>query len=148
MDPLVPPPSSHHVLTLTGEAYIWRPCPHVVVQQATGVLSLPLAQCFADFYRPILVPGVRLQIFDDFEGLTFHERDARELLTALTLERLDNVIAIHFLLASKFLALGVSAFKHQIGDVHVVSYSDRASFLDAYTRAVQADAQGASAPTP
>jgi hypothetical protein len=135
---LTPPPSAHHVVTPDGEAFIWLATPAVAVQQARGVLSLPVARCFADFYRPILEGDVRVTIFDDFEELTHYEREARDYLTAFTRERLAHVDVIHFLLSSKFLALGVGAFKHDVGDAHVRTYSDRRSFLRSYEQAVAA----------
>lgn len=136
VNPLEPPSDAHHAVAPDGEAFIWQPAAGVVVQKATGILSLPLAHCFIDFYRPILKPGVRVQIFDDFPLLTHYTRDAREFITAFTLERLFAVDVIHFLLASKFMALGISAFKHDIGDQHVRTYSDRASFLRSYDAAM------------
>ncbi|HVX97437.1 MAG TPA: hypothetical protein VHK47_21165 [Polyangia bacterium] len=136
MDLLVPPGNADHAVASDGEAFIWRPSEHVVIQQAAGVLSLALAELFGDFYRPILVPGTRIEIFDDFERLRLYTKDAREYLTNLTLERLSTIETIHFLLTSKLLALGVSAFKHQIGDERVTIYAERASFLRSYERAV------------
>jgi hypothetical protein len=138
VDRLIPPATAHHVVAGDGEAFIWRPCERVVVQLARGVLSLVLAECFGEFYKPILVPGTRIEIFDDFAELTLYTKDAREYLTDLTLEHLPKIEAIHFLLTSKLLALGVSAFKHQIGDERVCVYDERASFLLSYERAVAA----------
>jgi hypothetical protein len=134
---LIPPRSAHHAVGPEGEAYIWQVTPTVVVQQARGVLSTPIAQCFAAFYRPILVGDARVTIFDDFEALTYYTREARELLTALTVERLAHIEAIHFLLSSKFMALGVGAFKHDTSDARVRTYFDRESFLRSYERAVR-----------
>jgi hypothetical protein len=136
VDPLTPPPSAQHVVTPDGEASIWLATPGVAVQQARGVLSIAVAQCFADFYRPILQGDAKVTIFDDFEELTHYQRDAREYLTAFTLERLLHVRVIHFLLGSKFMALGVGAFKHDIGDARVRTYADRDSFLRSYAAAV------------
>jgi hypothetical protein len=138
--PLSPPPHAQHVVTPDGEASIWLATPSVVVQQARGVLSIAIAQCFADFYRPLLVGDTKVSIFDDFEGLTHYAREAREHLTALTRERHAHIEVIHFLLGSKFMALGVGAFKHDIGDAHVRTYSDRNSFLRSYEAAVAARA--------
>ena len=136
IDPLLPPADAHHAVTLDGEAFIWQPGPRVVVQKAVGVLSLPLATCFVDFYRPILTPGLHLQVFDDFSSLTHYTREAREVLTAFTVERIFAVDIIHFLLSSKYMALGVDAFKHGVGDEHVATYSDRASFLRSFAEAM------------
>jgi hypothetical protein len=136
VDPLIPPPSAKHVATPDGEAAIWLATPHVVVQQARGVLSSAMAQLFVDFYGPLLCGEMKVTIFDDFEGLTHYAREAREHLTAFTRERLAHVEIIHFLLSSKFMALGVGAFKHDVGDTHICTYSDRGSFLRSYEEAV------------
>ena len=138
MDPLEPPPDAHHAVVPDGEVFIWQPRPDIVVQKAAGILSLPLAECFAAFYRPILSAGAHVRIFDDFAQLTYYTREARELLTELTLERLFAIDVIHFLLSSKFMALGVSAFKHDIGSERVRAYSDRKSFLASFAQAMAA----------
>jgi len=138
MDPLAPPSSAQHVATVDGEASIWLASPRVAVQQARGVLSLAIARCFADFYRPVLEGDTRVTIFDDFQELTHYTREAREYLTEFTRDRLSHVEIIHFLLSSKFMALGVGTFKHGIGDPHVRTYSDRQSFLRSYAAAVAA----------
>ena len=137
MDPLTPPPSAHHVAVPGGEAYIWQ-LPHdIVVQKARGVLSIGLAHCFGDFYLPILKPGASIRIFDDFELLHHYTREAREYLTELTQNHIYAIERIHFLLSSKFMALGVSAFKHDIGDELVRVYFDRESFVRSYERALR-----------
>jgi hypothetical protein len=136
VDGLTPPPDARHVVTLGGEASIWLAAPNVVVQQARGVLSIPMAECFADFYRPVLRGDAFVTIFDDFEELTHYTREAREHLTTFTRERIAHINVIHFLLGSKFTALGVGTFKHDIGDEHVRTYADRRSFLASYEEAV------------
>jgi hypothetical protein len=133
---LTPATCAHHVTTLEGESFIWQPRPGVVVQKARGILSLPHARSFIDFYREVLVPGVTVRIFDDFEQLTHHTREAREFITEFTVEHIGSIDVIHFLLSSKFLALGVSAFKHDIGDQHVCAYSNRDSFVKSFEGAI------------
>jgi hypothetical protein len=135
---LEPPAHAHHVSVSDGEAFIWQARPGVAVQRATGILSLPLAYCFAGFYRPILVPGAWFRIFNDFARVTHYTREAREYLTEFTLQRLFAVETIHFLMSSKLLALGVSVFKHDIGAEHVFTYADRSSFLRSYAQAMNA----------
>jgi hypothetical protein len=136
IDPLEPPPYAHHAVVTDGEAFIWQPGTGIVVQKATGILSLPLAHCFADFYLPILIPGANLRIFDDFALLTHYTREAREFLTVLTNEHLFAIDVIHFLLNSKFMALGISAFRQDVGVEHVRTYADRQSFLRSYAQAM------------
>lgn len=137
-DPFAPPEGAHHIIVPGGQGYIWLPHPGIVVQKAAGVLSIELARCFIDFYDPLYRPGARVRVFDDYEQLTFYTRDARELSTTYTLEHLAALEALHILVSSKHLALGVSAFKHQIGDPLVYTYSDRASFRRSYDDAVRA----------
>jgi hypothetical protein len=134
-DPFIPIAGARHTVTPEGESFIWQPRPGIVVQLASGVLSMPHAHAFIDFYRDILVPGAMFTIFDDFEQMTHHTREAREFITAFTLEHLFAIDVIHFLISSKFLALGVSAFKHDIGDPHVCVYSHRGSFVRSYESA-------------
>jgi hypothetical protein len=140
VETLTPPPSAHHVVTTDGEASIWLAAPGVVVQQARGVLSSAIARCFIDFYDPILCGETKVDIFDDFEELTHYTREARESLTEFTRERLAHIGVIHFLLSSKFIALGVGAFKHDVGDPHIRTFSDRRSFLRSYEEAMAASA--------
>jgi hypothetical protein len=137
---MTPPPGAHSAFSQSGQAFIWQPQANIVVQKASGVLSLPLAHCFADFYRPVLVPGASVRVFDDFAELTEYTREAREYLTEFTLEHLFAVEVIHFLLSSKAMALGVSAFKHDIGDQRVRAYSDRESFVRSYMATLRATA--------
>jgi signal transduction histidine kinase len=135
VEPFIPTPDARHAVTAEGESFIWQAQPGIVVQLASGVLSLPHAHSFIDFYRGILAQGTMIRIFDEFEQLTHHTRDAREFITAFTLEHLFAIDVIHFLLSSKYLALGVSAFKHDIGDHHVCVYSQRASFVRSFEEA-------------
>jgi len=135
-DPMLPPASAHHIVVPDGEAYLWLPHPHILVGKARGVLSLPLAHLLVDFYSPVLQLGARVRFFSDYELLTYYTRDAREYLTAFSLEHLFAIEVIHFLLSSKYMALGVSAYKHAIGDARVHVYGDRASFFRSYEEAV------------
>ena len=133
---MTPPPSAYHVAVPDGEAYIWQLPNDVVVQKAKGVLSIALAHGFGAFYEPILRPGASVRIFDDFELLHHYTREAREYLTEFTQKHLYAIERIHFLISSKFMALGVGAFKHAIGDELVHVYFERESFVRSYERAL------------
>jgi hypothetical protein len=139
-DPFAPPPGAQSAFVQDGQVFIWQPHWNVVVQKASGILSLPLAQCFADFYRPRLVPGACFRIFNEFASLTEYTREAREYLTEFTRQHLFAIDVLHFLLASKVMALGVSAYKHDIGDERVLAYSDRESFVHSYVAALSVPA--------
>jgi hypothetical protein len=129
MDPLEPPPHAAHVVTADGEAFIWQARPDIIIQLASGTVTLPMARCFTDFLRPILASGTRCLRFADFERLVNHTREAREHLNAFGLEHARAFAGVHFLISSKFVALGLSTFKAQISEDFVRVYSDRESFL-------------------
>lgn len=133
MSSTTPPPDARLVTGLGGEERIWQPRPGLVVVRGRGVFSLPLAEGITDFVRPILEAGTRIHVFGDLEHVDFHTQDFREHVTAFTLEHLSDIEAVDILFASKFVALGVSAFRHAVGP-RVTVYTDRSSF----TRALEA----------
>jgi len=137
-DTLAPPPHAEHIVLPDGEAFIWSPHRGIVVQRATGRLSLPMAQFFTSFFRRLLAQGLRLQIFIDLDGLTDYTREAREYLNQFTIENLAGLEGSHFLLSSKVVALVVGSFKHVVNEPTVNTYFDRASFRESYDRAVAA----------
>jgi hypothetical protein len=95
-----------------------------------------MAEAFGAFYRGLYRPDARVRVFDDYSELTAYTRDAREFTTSFTLQLISSLRALHILHSSKHLALGISSFKHQVGDELVHTYSDRASFLRSYAQAV------------
>jgi len=131
-----PPSEASHLTTADGEAFIWQPLPGIVLQKASGVLSLPLMQAFLGFYEPILKPGARVQVFDDFATLTHYTKEARDLVTAFTTAHRSALEAIHILIASKYLALGVTSFGYGVGEDLIFTYSDRRSFLGSLENAI------------
>jgi hypothetical protein len=138
VDPFDPPPHARHELDSRGEVFVWQARPGLVVERCTGVLTLPLALCISDFLGPLLVPGTKWLLFGDFERLTHYTREAREYLSAFSLERLATLDAIHCLISSKFVALGLSVFRDEVGGELVRVYSDRTSFLRSFAGAAQA----------
>jgi hypothetical protein len=138
VDALDPPPHARHEVDSSGEVFIWQVRPGLVVERCTGVLTLPLALCISDFLGPLLVPGTKWCMFTDFERLTHYTREAREYLSAFSLERLPTLGIKHFLISSKFIALGLSAYREEIGGEHMHVYSDRTSFLRSLAEAAQA----------
>ncbi len=108
-----------------------------MAEKGSGLLSLPLAQDLVQFCRALLRPGTRIEVFIDFERVTHYTREARDLLTVYSQEQLPALASLHMLLTSKNLALGVSAYKHDIGDPLVHTYSERASFLRSFETALR-----------
>ena len=79
-DPFAPPVDAVHAVQPDGELFVWKPHPHIVIEQARGVFSLPFAQVLGEFFRPILAArDVSIHIFADFESLTYNTREARQL---------------------------------------------------------------------
>jgi hypothetical protein len=135
-EPFTPPPSAAHLATADGELFLRQARPGIVGGIASGVFSLPLAHKVIEFFDPLLVSDARFQVFSDFERLTEYIREARDLLTAYSLQHRHTLERSHMLLSSKMLALGVSSYKHQVGDPLVYTYWDRASFLRSYAKAL------------
>jgi hypothetical protein len=138
LDPFVPPGSAQRATTPDGELFVWEPYPGIVLEKARGVMSLPLAEFLATFFQQLLQPGSRYLIFADFEQLQSYTRDARELQINFALGHLDAFEAVHVLIASKYIALGIGAYKHDIGDQRVYTYAERASLVRSYEEAVRA----------
>jgi hypothetical protein len=135
-DLFAPPPSATHLVTSEGELFLWQAGPGVVAEIASGVFALPHAHKVIEFFDPIIAAGGQVQVFSDFESLAQYTREARDLLTAHSLQNRRHLEASHMLLSSRMVALGVSSYKHEMGDPLVHTYSDRASFLRSYARAL------------
>lgn len=138
MEPLQPPPQAQHKLDSDGQVFIWEAGPGLIAERGVGLLTLPLARFFIEFLAPLVVPGTRWDFFADLEQVTGYTREAREQLSAFSLDRLSSLGAVHFLISSKFVALGLSSYRDDIGDGRVHVYSERASFLRSFADAVQA----------
>lgn len=138
MEPLEPPPQAHHNVDTGGESFIWQAGPGLIAERVIGLLTLPLARGFSEFLAPLVTPGTHWDVFADLEQVTGYTREAREHLSVFSLERLASFGVVHFLISSKFVALGLSSYRDDIGDERVNVYSDRASFLRSFADAVQA----------
>jgi hypothetical protein len=136
-DAFTPPASAFHATAPEGELFLWEAGPNVVAEKGSGIISLALAQGVVEFWRRVPPSGRRFQIFIDLERVTHYTREARDTLTSSSMARLPALEGLHILLSSKNLALGISAFKHEIGDRLVHTYADRASFLESYGQAAR-----------
>jgi hypothetical protein len=128
------------VIAPDGEAFVWQVRPNLVIERGSGLLTLTLAHCYTDYLTELLQPGMKCSIFGDFEHLTYYTREAREHLSAVSLEHLDLLDVVHFLISSKFVALGLSTYREDIGAAHFRVYTDRESFLRSFDAALHAPA--------
>jgi hypothetical protein len=135
-DPFERPLYASHITARDGEAFIWEPRPGVVLQKAIGLLSLPLMRGFIAFLAPRLAPGAGVQVFADFARLTRYTKEARDLVTAFSIERRNALNRIHILIGSKDLALGINSFRYAVGEDLVFAYSERGSFLGSLEKAM------------
>jgi hypothetical protein len=140
MDLLEPPPHAHRVVRSDGEFSLWQIRSGLVIEQGSGILTLEIAHGISEFLRPILESGVKYTVFSDLERLTHYTREAREHLSAFSVEHLDTIAIIHFLISSKFVALGLSTFRDEVGQQRFQSYSERASFLHSLAEAADGGA--------
>jgi len=138
LDPFTPPVGAVHFTAPDGELYIWRPHPRIVAEVGVGVFSESFARRLIDLFQPLLAERISFLSFVDFSRLARYERKARELMTAHSRAHIDSIDAVHMLLSSKIVALALSAYMHAIGERAVYAYSDRASFLRSYERALHA----------
>ena len=136
-DPFTPPASATRSSTPDGEFFVWMPRPGLIAEKAIGVYSLPMVESVAGACRLVFGdPNTRFDIFIDVEQVGRYTRDARDAMTSFTLEYRDSIASVHILLASRTIALGVSAYKHVVGDALVHTYADRGSFLRSFAAAL------------
>jgi len=142
IDPFQPPPHAHHVMLPDGETFIWEAGPGVMAHRVSGILSLPMVECFEDFYTPILGPHLRVKVFSDSRLVTHVTREGRERGTALVREHFPALEALHVLIASRFVALAYGTFRQEVGEQRVFIYSDRDSLFRSFAQALSATENG------
>ena len=136
MNLLEPPPEASHVVDATGDVYVWQPGPDVIIDRVTGTLNLPLARAISDFHEPRFASARKYRLFADLERLTQYTREAREHLSVFSTAHLSSIGMYHFLIASKFVALGLSTVKDDIGSERFRVYTDRSSFEKSFADAL------------
>lgn len=125
-----------------GTIEIYFLSPDVVLQRATGHAELAHAQAIAATLQAAIDAGQRIAIFDDFSGLEGYTSEARIELTTWTRAALPKIAAIHILVKSKIVSMGVAVANVALRNVN--SYTDRVAFDAAIMRAL--DAKGTRRP--
>jgi hypothetical protein len=143
-DLLDPPPDAVREIQPGGEISLWPAGPRVVVATPTGTFSRPHAERTVAFLSSVLAPTAPVHIFADLTRLGHYTREGREVAIKFFQEHAASVETIHFLLASKITALGVSIFKHAVANMTVRTYSSRASFLRSLIAALEVQPEPAS----
>jgi len=106
---------------------IWFPKLTVVLQRVEGYADRGVAEAIARHLTTHLAKGVRLAIFDDFDGLTGYDSDARVWLTDWTKTNQPQIASIDILVRSKLVAMGVSVASLAMGGT-IRSHSRREPF--------------------
>lgn len=117
---------------------LWRAAPGVIVQRARGYGTLEMAMLIARDQEAAINNGEGpLLVFCDWDGVQSYSSEARIWLTDWTEKHLASLQAIHILLHSKLLAMGVSVANLVTGGI-MVPYTDRRAFEAALSEAVRA----------
>ena len=138
MEPLNPPPDAHHLKADGGEIFLWEPRAGVVMENISGIVSLPIMRFITDDQEGVIARCGSVTSFFDLEHVSHYTREARELATAFGSSHRDRIRAVHAFVASKLVALGLGAFRHSVVGFPVWAYADRASFLRSFEEALRA----------
>ncbi len=104
-----------------------RPTPGLFVTQFSGRLSVALAECITAYSDERLARGGSCLGFHDWEEMLQYDRDARAHLMAWTLRMRERIEALHFLVSSKFVHMGVTVGNLTLG-MSLQAYTARDRF--------------------
>lgn len=109
--------------------------PQLVRSRMEGQLDITLAQAFIDGLTALIGYGeTELRAFHDWEGVTDYDSDARLLLAPWSKEHRDKFAAVHLLLRSRVLAVGIRMVNSITNDV-ITPHTDRKKFETEFAKA-------------
>ena len=120
-----------------GELTVSCPCEGLVLIRMVGTFDGEHCKVLLDFLQSIDGPERTFTTFHDLEGMINYDADVRVALTRWTLSRPKKPAALHFLVRSKIVSLGLEIANAALGG-WLVSHRDRASFELAYEEALAA----------
>ncbi|MCC6874071.1 MAG: hypothetical protein IT378_07160 [Sandaracinaceae bacterium] len=135
-DLLTPPAGAYTFRAPRGELWIWQPAPRVVVQKCVGHAPEAIARAMTQRLTSIIANASPIVIFDDWQGVTGYDSDGRLALTEWTRRQLSHIEAIHILVGSKLVAMGISVSNLVLGQPSH-AYSDRLRFAEELARAIE-----------
>lgn len=123
-----------------GELVVGSACEGVILVRMTGMFDAQHCQTLLAFLQSIdAVSAESFTTFHDLEAMVNYDAAARVELTRWTLARRRKQLALHFLLRSKIVALGLEIANAALGG-SLTTHRDRASFERAYEAAIRASA--------
>jgi hypothetical protein len=113
-----------------GTLELYIPKPGVLVSRVRGTLSQAMAQRWIAVMEPRIGKGEVFHVLNDWEYMDHYESGARRDLTEWVVSTIRNYRSVHVLVASKIVAMGVSAAGLSLALVglRMISHSSRAKF--------------------
>jgi len=120
--------------TASGSLEMWYPAPNVVGDRIVGHLDLELARRFTERLT-VKMAGGRLHVYSDWERMEGYDSAVRMELTAWAIRRRTGFAAIHALVRSRLVAMGLSVANVALGSF-MQAYTDRGVFERTYADAL------------
>ncbi len=133
---LTPPSDARRYSSPRFSLAIWQPVSGLVIQKAEGHATAAIAQTMIQRLSAILAMG-RIVIFDDWEGMTGYDTDARTIVSDWTRTNLGSIDQIHILVRSKLVAMAISVSNLTTNNIST-SYTKREKFEYALAEAISA----------
>ena len=105
---------------------MWVPAPGVVVQRLAGRAEVDVAKAATGELDAVLRECSEITLFDDFDELVSFTAATRAWVVSWTRANIDKHRAIHVLVSSKLVSMGVTVASVALRGVR--SYSERARF--------------------
>jgi hypothetical protein len=102
----------------------------------TGTFDAEHCRALIEFLRSLDGDDRDLTTFHDLEAMVNYDAEARVALTRWTLSRRRRPVALHFLIRSKIVSIGLEIANAALGG-GLTAHRDRASFEAAYEAAAR-----------
>ncbi len=125
-----------------GHLVVSAPADGLVLVRMAGVFDAEHCKVLIEFLTPLELAETT---FHDLAEMTNYDADARVALTRWTLARRSRPAALHFLVRSKIVSLGLEIANAALGG-WLTSHRDRPSFDRAYDAALSVARRRSSIP--
>jgi len=121
-----------------GSYEIYFPAPHVCLSRARGHISVAFAELVPAAFEAHGSQAEPIVTFNDWEGVTSYDSEARRLLTIWTLSNARKLRTAEFLVRSRIVAMGIAAANLATKAIRLplVSHTNRSDFEKSLARAL------------
>lgn len=119
-----------------GKLSIWLPAPGIIAHSFVGHFDVEFASAVIAVHEKVLNRPGPIVFFNDWEGMSAYDSDARVLATEWVHARRPRIAGIHVLVQSRLVGMGVSVASLTIGRI-LTSYTDRDAWEVALREQVQ-----------